>query len=618
MTPENLPVEQQQPKLTEKELTPEQKQEQEVLSMLESKYWVDLKSYIEEQSKVWISVLKMDIQNPNQAQIEQKAKEVYEAYLKREISKPNWVENIVNVENLLENTWNEKTKQLKEQFDKILNPILDKYDFLDKQTKNFVKLWIINSILTWPINDIADSLIWSISSFVGNMEKMDESKLKSWTSNLSSNPKDSWRTLASVDLFKTKISSLNTKLEEINTRLNSVEPKLSVEEKQNIISNVNFFNKPSAIERWVESLEVDKIDLSKKEKNKDWIDAAELSTYMLGSREKIMQLTKKMDLWNGIWEQLYKLSNTWKVWEYSNKITETILKLPIIWKLIAILLWLDPENAVAEFRENSKNYKLLSSLKSLWQTKNNEWKVVEWKDKFKDIDLSALTFEWTKSHLKNISSTLWDVKNDKDNNFWLQAFSENWYWEKDPKFKLDLWDNTSDKKLTNEEFKKIVDAWIKEYKKLQEPKTPWDKKEADKAAEATESVESNVKENALSLLKWKNIEWLTDNLGNWDYSDFKKIKIEDIKNSTDIDLLLKKAIWEGSTVNWYEVDKSDYEELSKEVKDSLKHAIKIVKDFLNENKGFSTYWEWESWWWRDLYINDIIFDKDFKEYLSKK
>lgn len=613
MTPENLPVE--KPQTTpETQLSPEQKQEQEVLSMLESKYWVDLKSYIEEQSKVWISVLKMDIQNPNQNQIEQKAKEVYEAYLKREIAKQNWVENIVNVENLLENTWNEKTKQLKEQFDKILNPILDKYDFLDKQTKNFVKLWIINSILTWPINDIADSLIWSISSFVGNMEKMDESKLKSWTSNLSSNPKDSWRTLASVDLFKTKISSLNTKLEEINTRLNSVEPKLSVEEKQNIISNVNFFNKPSAIERWVESLEVDKIDLSKKEKNKDWIDADELSTYMLGSREKIMQLTKKMDLWNGIWEQLYKLSNTWKVWEYSNKITETILKLPIIWKLIAILLWLDPENAVAEFRENSKNYKLLSSLKSLWQTKNNEWKVVEWKDKFKDIDLSALTFEWTKSNLKNISSTLWDVKNDKDNNFWLQAFSENWYWEKDPKFKLDLWDNASDKKLTNEEFKKIINAWIQEYKKLQEPKTPWDKKEADKATEATESVESNVKENALSLLKWKNIEWLTDTLDNWDYSDFKRIKIEDIKNSTDIDLLLKKAIWEGSSLNWYEVDKSDYEELSQEVKDSLKHAIKIVKDYPKLKTTFNA-WDWGE---RDLTIWKLIEDKDFKEYLSKK
>gem|GEM_PF-6652814 len=31
----------------------------------------------------------MDIENPNQAQIEQKAKEVYEAYLNREISKPN-------------------------------------------------------------------------------------------------------------------------------------------------------------------------------------------------------------------------------------------------------------------------------------------------------------------------------------------------------------------------------------------------------------------------------------------------------------------------------------------------------------------------------------------------
>ena len=159
MTPENLPVEQQQPKLTEKELTPEQKQEQEVLSMLESKYWVDLKSYIEEQSKVWISVLKMDIQNPNQNQIEQKAKEVYEAYLKREIAKQNWVENIVNVENLLENTWNEKTKQLKEQFDKILNPILDKYDFLDKQTIDNKNIYLLLSWLKFEFTNNLLSLL---------------------------------------------------------------------------------------------------------------------------------------------------------------------------------------------------------------------------------------------------------------------------------------------------------------------------------------------------------------------------------------------------------------------------------------------------------------------------
>ena len=202
MAPEKSTIEQKQPTLPEKELSPEQKQEQEVLSMLESKYWVDLKLYIEEQSKVWISILKMDIQNPNQNQIEKKAKEVYESYLKNDISKPNWVEKVVNIENLVENTWNDKIKKLKEQFDKVLNPILDKYDFLDNQTKNFVKLWISNSLFKWTIWEISDSLIWSFWNFVDSLSKMDEvliQKLASWAMN---NPNETWRWAWLENLFK--------------------------------------------------------------------------------------------------------------------------------------------------------------------------------------------------------------------------------------------------------------------------------------------------------------------------------------------------------------------------------------------------------------------------------
>lgn len=79
MTPETSSTQSvEHPKTTpETQLSPEQKKEQEILYMLENKYWVDLKLYIEEQSKVWISILKMDIENPNQTQIEKKAKEIY-------------------------------------------------------------------------------------------------------------------------------------------------------------------------------------------------------------------------------------------------------------------------------------------------------------------------------------------------------------------------------------------------------------------------------------------------------------------------------------------------------------------------------------------------------------
>jgi len=49
---------------------------------------MDLRNFIQEQSSLQRNLLKMDIQNPNQNQIEQKAKEIYEAYLKSEIEKP--------------------------------------------------------------------------------------------------------------------------------------------------------------------------------------------------------------------------------------------------------------------------------------------------------------------------------------------------------------------------------------------------------------------------------------------------------------------------------------------------------------------------------------------------
>jgi len=90
MTPEtpSTPTVEQPQTIPETQLSPEVKQQQEILSMLESKYKVDLKSYIEDQSRTELATLRQAIQNPNQAKIEQRAKEIYEAYLKSEIEKP--------------------------------------------------------------------------------------------------------------------------------------------------------------------------------------------------------------------------------------------------------------------------------------------------------------------------------------------------------------------------------------------------------------------------------------------------------------------------------------------------------------------------------------------------
>jgi len=90
MTPEtpSTPSVEQQQTTPETQLSPEQKQEQEILSMLESKYKVNLKEYIGDQTRTELSVLRQYIQNPDQAKIEQRAKEIYEAYLKSKIEEP--------------------------------------------------------------------------------------------------------------------------------------------------------------------------------------------------------------------------------------------------------------------------------------------------------------------------------------------------------------------------------------------------------------------------------------------------------------------------------------------------------------------------------------------------
>lgn len=638
MTPEtpSTPTVEQPQTIPETQLSPEVKQQQEILSMLESKYKVDLKSYIEDQSRTELATLRQAIQNPNQAKIEQRAKEIYEAYLKSEIEKPGWVEKTVNIENLVENTWNDKIDKLKKEFDKVLNPILDKYDFLDNQTKNFVKLWISNSLFKWTIWEISDSLIGSFSSFVNSLWKMDENGIKNLANFALENPNESWRSLWLENLFKQKMWDLNKKLEQINDILNKVEPKLNQTEKQNIISHNNWFRSPTAIEMWVENLKVSDIDPSKTSKNEIPLDTKKLTEYMLQSRENIISLSKKLDLWVGIWDKLYAISSNPVLWKFSDKIMETILKLPIVWKLIAILLWLDPENAIWEYKENTKNFKLLSSLKSLWKRKEN-WKEVIWKAPFEQIDLSQLSFDKNKNNLKILSSTLWEIKDDKDNNFWQKAFIEPWYdtWNGKPKFILKLNNNWSDGKITDDEFKKIIDEWVKKYKEevdkskaTQTENAPWtqststeqsqtrpsENPTATQSPESNETVDQNTKDNALRLLRGETIEWLSNTLWFWDYYDFKRIKIADIKNNNDIDLILKKAIWEGSNIDGNEIEKSDYEELSKDVKDSLKYAIKIIKEYPNLKTTFNA-WEW---WERDFTIWKIIEEKEFRDYIDKK
>lgn len=160
---------------------------------------------------------------------------------------------------------------------------------------------------------------------------------------------------------------------------------------------------------------------------------------------------------------------------------------------------------------------------------------------------------------------------------------------------------------------------LKEEKQTNTENTWWNKApenstiaKPDPIRTTTKIDDSIIKGNSLKLLKGEIIDWLSDIFKNWDYSDFKRIKIKDIQTTENIDLLLKNAIGWWTYIDGNEIEKSDYEELNQEVKDSLKNAIKTIKEYPNLKLTFNAW----DWWERDLTIWKLIEDKDFKDYLS--
>lgn len=622
MTPEN-PVSQietstqkveQTIKTPEQKLTPEQL-EQRVLEEALELSWLtkeDLEQFYKNCSSCILQTLREELQTtPEQILIEQKVKELYKEYVEKGLKE--WKAEVVSLDALTKSIDSPRIDDLKKEFEKIINPILDKYDYLDIQTKDFIKIWMINSILKSPVWEIWESLIWWIWIYIQKLSNIDPENLSSLWEAFKENPKDSWRTLTLEEKFWEILWNYTKKFDEIQEKLKT-NPSLTPEQKQNIISHIDWFRNPALVETGINWLDVSKIDVTKTTKNKNPLDTKAISEYMVNSREKILDLSKKLNLWDKAWDTIYGLMEGWgMVWEWVQKIIEVILKIPFIGKFFAMFLWLnpDPKKAIEELRENASNFKYISSLKSLWVSKDKEWKTIEWKEPFKNIDLSEVNFNSVKNEIKEVKAIFWETKDEDLSSKWQSAFT-NWYIKDDITLKFDLW-NKKEWKLSSQEFKKILNDWLEKFNKDKENK---------KAKEETEKRETELKEkteqisqidtdkNALQLLSWVTINWLSDTAWMWDYNDFKNIKFAEISWNTDVDIVLKKAIWEWWQA-WIISHESDYDKLSDNVRKVLKKAIEFIKEFINT-------WENKKLFYSQTTISNIINNSQFKEFIESK
>lgn len=589
---------------------PEELQNEEknkILKLVLEKYWVDLKDFKKDLNEFNNMFLTYQRTKPLEAiELDKKAEITYQNYLKEQINSWN-TEKIVNIDNLTASINNERLTSLKNELDKPLNEALNKYDFLNNQSKEFIKLGFLNSLVKSPINKIWESIIWWVWSFIWNLETW---KLDNILDSLSSSPVDSWRVLSMKEEFIKHLGTYTSKLDEINQKFLKEDGLkwLTKDQKQNIISNIDWFRDPWLIENWPQSLDISKIDFTKTTKNEAPLDSEKLSKYLVSSREKFVQLWNKLNLWDKASDALYNvLWNSGKLSEVSQKLVDILLKVPILWKFLAMFLWLNWDNPFEELKENTKNFKILKWFKDLWVSKDEKWNIIPWSDIFKETDLSRLNFNSLKDELKEIN-WFFNTSNEKDyKSLWISAFSENWIWETEPKLKLKIDKKIDDKKLTTQDFKEILKTWIDELKEQKEKKSQEDtlKKANDETQKKQKEIDENntalsTKQLALNILrqnKGDNGKDIISNIWNlWDYNDFKKITIWEILNNNDLDNLLKTKIWE-----------SDYQKISEEVKNWLKKSIEIVKEYLN-GKSVNT----------NISLKELLENSEFLNFLNEK
>lgn len=576
--------------------------------------WININSPFKVTKEQLIN-LKSTLEKPNADKVGIVESFIMNEYLETDIeSKWVWA---FTLDNLLVWVDNPRILENRHYIEAALEWFLSKYDFLDNERKEIIKITILSKFL--------DKSMWwwdIIGSFV------------SWVSEVTAK-KDSNISISWIKDKFDEISQSATSIEsnfkkyiwEYSSIFDSVSQKLEWipnEIKKSIISNVEWFKNPKLIEAWISTFNLDSIDINNTTQN-DNFDINLLKDYFLNSRKKVESLSSLFEKWDTTADMLYSLSSKWwPIWEAVDWILWFILKLPFIWKLIAWFLWLDLNDPMKDFTDSKGSYELFKWLVSLWTKSSSDWNKIAWKWVFENISLSWINFNVVKKEFKEIKTLFSDIKVDNYQDFWLTLFSDEWI-EKDwVIFKLNLTqEHLSNEKISTKDLKDIINEWLNNYKNEVSRKSlekelenqskdnirleSQRQEQLSKAQASKESI-SSFNSQLLNINRIISWDYIKIDQWSWVWWNIKSIKISDlIKNdSDDFSLLISNNLhvfWSWKNI-W-----DDYKKISENDKILLNLLMLFIRDYVKA--------KWTNW---TLTIG-IFLEKNkgsFDKYLKEK
>lgn len=504
----------------------------------------------------------------------------------------------ISLENVMQWTNSQRLIDMKDKFEENMNDILWKYNFLDKTSKDIIKLSLANKFInsemwksaisiSWELNWAFDS-VWDLTKLLWIEKKVKEKQ---------ASPKNF------EEQFKIIVNPYLSWFDEISKKIDSLWD-LSSNQKQNIINNINYFRNPEEIEKWFNNNVLNQIKLENKDKviqNQITIwNLDQLANYLSKSRQNINEVNSKMEKWDQILEKALDFAwMDWFVWDSAKSIIWFLLKIPFLWKFLSFMLWLDPENPMSDFEARLEDKKFLKSLASLWWTTDKSWKISWWEWVFKEIDFSWIQASSVKDELAKLKTLKWE---QKLNDFWKNIFKEwvdlDWI-----KIKLELTDDIKkDSKVSSKEFKDIVKKAYDDHKNQKETKEQENInderiKTEEKKQKEIETSMSTIKTNKEKIAIYdKILAWEYKNITNWDniiwmYS-IVDIDIIKLINSTDNSKLVSESIWNDK-----------YNAILKKDLILLNETLLLIKDFCNEKNINSWKIKDIIWWWIKNKVN---------------
>lgn len=581
---------------------------EELKTLLQKKYGIDTNKEIFNITNEELEQLKKELDS----QIDPKKtveRFLYDEYLETQIeTKWIWAVSIETATSWIESS---RLNDMKTEFEKAINPILDTYDFFDHNTKNIIKLALANRFLS---SQMWWNIMWSMDQVTQAVENTDtEALLNIW----SSSP---WWNDTLQNQFQTILAPYIQGFDTLQNNINAMTPSLTQQQKQNMISHIPYFQHPEMIETWFDK----NIFSQLKIENKDipwnlslWIPEQErLKMYILNSRKKIETIATQLQWWEQVLEMsLWIMTHPWMIGESMNSIVELLLKIPILWDMIAFFLGLNGKNPLEDLNAQKDLFRSLQSLQSFGlQYDKNGKQTARWSGIWENIDLSFIKYSEVKDELKQIH----DLKgNKKTDDFWNEIFHNGF--EKDGikiKFSITA-EQRKDGKINSEEFKQIVKEGFQSYeqeKQQQEIKQKQKEQKLEAQKQKEQQNEIEMTKNALTLLKWQTISGLTDTGNLWNYHDFKQISVAQIWSITteNTESTLKTALGAWWKV-WIVSHTSDFETIKQttpKVIEALKKALLFVKQFLETP-------EWKKIDTKKT-IGNLIDTSDFKNFITSQ